>query len=213
MSTTMSASTEGCQLPQGVQDLYPSKHVANSEKNVLLYTLASLTEWGCHLTFTLCPCHYGLSGSELAEMAAKEGTTVEQEGENHHYDSAKAAMRQATMEPSITHECLRGIYGKRGERINNKLEGLQLSRKDQVSISRLRSSHHPDLKYWLHKTGWYVEETVEHAMGECPPIHHPANKLPEPYIIATNPLKALELWELWRVKSDLPGISQPGLLA
>ena len=34
-------------------------------------------------------------------MAAKEGTTVEQEGVSHHYDSAKAAIRQATKEPLL----------------------------------------------------------------------------------------------------------------
>ena len=84
-------------------------------------------------------------------MVAKEGTTVEQEGDSHHYDSAKAAMRPSTKEPPITHERLRHIYGEGGEKVNRKLESLQLSRKDQVSISILRSGHHPDLKYWLHK--------------------------------------------------------------
>ena len=44
----------------------------------------------------------------------------------------------------------------------------------------------------------------------CPRIHHPATRLPKPYLIATNPLKALEFWEAWKAKPDLPGISQPG---
>ena len=52
------------------------------------------------------------------------------------------------------------------------------------------------------------EETVEHVMVECSRIHHPAAKLPEPYIIATNRLKALECLELWKAKPDLPGIFQ-----
>ena len=42
-------------------------------------------------------------------MAAKEGTTVEQEGASHHYEPAKAAIRQATKETPITHERLRHI--------------------------------------------------------------------------------------------------------
>ena len=46
----------------------------------------------------------------------------------------------------------------------------------------------------------------------CPQIHHHATQLPKPYPIATNFLKALELWELRKAKHDLPGISQPGLL-
>ena len=45
-------------------------------------------------------------------MAAKEGKTVEQEEVSHHYDSAKEAIRQVGIEPPITHERLRRIYGK-----------------------------------------------------------------------------------------------------
>ena len=67
-------------------------------------------------------------------MAAKEGTTVEQEGVSHHNDPEKAAIQQATKEPAITNKRLRYIYGKR-KKVNHKLENLQLSRKDQVSIT------------------------------------------------------------------------------
>ena len=83
----------------------------------------------------------------------------------------------------------RRTYGERGEEVNDKLESLLLSMKDQVSFSRLRSGHHPDLKYWLHNIGraldtvcrkcGMAEETVEHAMWECPPIHHPPTQLRE----------------------------------
>ena len=43
----------------------------------------------------------------------------------------------------------------------------------------------------------------------CPRIHHPATNLPKPHSIATNPLKAMVLWELWKGKPDLLGMSQP----
>ena len=92
--------------------------------------------------------------------------------------------------------------------------------KDLVSISRLRSGHHPDLKYWLHKIGrvldtvcWKCgmgEETVENLMGEYPRNYNPAAQLQELYLLDTNPHKAMELVELWKAKPDLPGISQPG---
>ena len=140
----------------------------------------------------------------------------------HHCDSAYAAIRQATMEPPITHERLLRTYGKRGEKVNHKLESLQLSRKDQVSINRLRSGHHPKLKYWLHVIGRALdtvclkccigEGTVVHVMGECPRIHHPTAKLSEPCLIEMNPLNTLELWELWKTKPDFTWISQPGQL-
>ena len=107
-------------------------------------------------------------------VAAKEGIIVEHEEENHHNDSAKAAICQATKDPTIAHKCLHRIYGKRGEKVNQKFKSLQLSRKDQVSISRLKCGHHPDLKYWLNKIGraqdtvchefGMEEETVEHAI-------------------------------------------------
>ena len=137
------------------------------------------TLWHCLLlTFTWRPSHCGVHGNVLANMAAKEGTTVEQEEENHHHDSAKAAIRQVTKEPPINHERLRHIYGERGEKRNQKLENLQLSRKDQASISRMWSGHHPDLKLRRHRIGTALdivcrkcgmgEETVEHVMGECP---------------------------------------------
>ena len=44
----------------------------------------------------------------------------------------------------------------------------------------------------------------------CPRINHPVTTLPEPYLIAVNPLMALELLELLKAKPDLPEISQPG---
>ena len=42
----------------------------------------------------------------------------------------------------------------------------------------------------------------------CPQIHHPATNLPEPYLIASNPLKVRELWKLWKAKRGLPWISE-----
>ena len=58
--------------------------------------------------------------------------------------------------------------------MNHKLEGLQLSMKDQASISSLRSVHNPDMICWLHKIGRALntvcrkcgtgEETIEYVM-------------------------------------------------
>ena len=52
---------------------------------------------------------------------------------SHHHDSAKAALQKVTKEHPITHEDLRHIHGMRGEKVNHKLESLQLSRKDQAN--------------------------------------------------------------------------------
>ena len=92
-----------------------------------------------------------MGGSKLADVAAIDGTTVEQKEGNHHHSSVKAALRQANKEPTIAHERLHRISGKRGDNVNHKFESLELSRNDHVSDSRLRSGHSSDLKYWLHK--------------------------------------------------------------
>ena len=96
-----------------------------------------------------------------------------------------AAIRQTTKEKLITHERLFRINGKRGEKVNHKLDSLQLSRKDKVYVSRLRCGH----STFLHKIGGTLDttcrkcricdETVEKAIGECPRIHHPVSQLPE----------------------------------
>ena len=106
--------SDGMSALQRIQNLHPSYKVAKSDENEILVTLASPTDRGCHLTFTWCHSHFGINGSELADVATKEGTTVGQEGVSHHYDSAKAVMRQATKEPPITYEHPRRIYGERG---------------------------------------------------------------------------------------------------
>ena len=60
----------------------------------------------------LCPGPFEIHANELADMAAREGTIVEQEEVSHHYDSAKVAIQRTTMEPPVTHECRHHIYGE-----------------------------------------------------------------------------------------------------
>ena len=128
------------------------------------------------------------------------------------------------------------IYGGRDKKVNHRLDSLPLSRKgrcqgrtvvkegplsrkDRVSVGRLRSGHHPDLKNPLHKIGRALDTVCQkYGMGrrllntQWGSVLGPTTQLPEHYLIATNLLKALELWELWKAKHDLPGIPQPGQL-
>ena len=93
---------------QCVQNLHPSQQVANSVESEILDALASPTNNRCHPTFTWCPSHSCIRGNEIGDVAAKEGTTVEQDRVSH--DSAKTAIQQSTNEPPhLAHR----IYDKR----------------------------------------------------------------------------------------------------
>ena len=103
-----------------------------SYEDDILDALVLLTESGCHLAVTWCLFH--CRGNELADVAAKEETSVGQEGVSHHHNSAKANMTVHYRLP-FDNDRLRRIYGERGEKVSHKLESLQLSRKYQVSVS------------------------------------------------------------------------------
>ena len=114
--------------------------------------------------FKWCTSYCGLSGNELAELAVKEGTTVKQEGENHHDVSAKTAIRQSTKEsilPTTVYVAStakearkwtrrRHAVVKEGPSPHHSRQGRtkspsQSSRKDQVPITVVKeepSPHH-----------------------------------------------------------------------
>ena len=68
-------------------------------------------------------------------------------------------------------------------------------------MGRLRSGHHPELKYWLHKIGRAVdticrkcgigEETAELVVFDCPGVNHPLDDPTPPDTLAKNPQKKI----------------------
>ena len=113
--------SDSMQRFQRIQNLHPSRQVAN------LYAMALLTEKECHLTFTWCPSHSGVRDDELADVEAKEGTNVEQEGVSYYYDSVKVTKRRARKESSIAHVRLRRINGDKGKKVDYMHEDMKLS--------------------------------------------------------------------------------------
>ena len=167
------------------------------------------------MTFTWCLGHYGITGNELADAQAKKGADADHTDVDHHYTTAKTMIRRATRGRPGSHELTQRIYGDRGWKVNRKEEG-QLERRDQVILGRLRSGHHPELKYWLAKINRAVDticrkcglgdETAEHAIYKCPRIHRPPAEPPPPDTMALNSKLTLMIW---KSMSDLSNISQP----
>ena len=148
------------------------------------------------LTFTWCPGHCGITGNDLADAQMKQRADVEETDVDHYYTTAKAMIRRVTRDGPASHELTQRIYGDRGSKVNRKEEG-QLGRRDQVTLGRLRSGHHPELKYWLAKINRAVDticrkcglgdETAEHAIYKCPRIHRPPAEPSSSDTMALNP--------------------------
>ena len=180
-------------------------------KNVKLCIVAQVT-------FTWCPSHCGVIGNEMADTKAKDGASLPQTDVDCHYDSTKAEIRRRTRGAAIQHERIRRIYGERGEKIHRKAE-KELSRKEQVTLSRLRSGHHPELKYWQKKIDRASDdicrkcgmdsETAEHVIYDCPRIHRNPYGIPPSDTLAKDPRLALIIWENWTSTPDLPDVSKP----
>ena len=170
------------------------------------------------MTFMWCPGHCGITSNKLEDAQAKKGADTDQMDADHHYTTAKAMIRRATKGEPVSHELTQRIYGDRGLKVNRKKEG-QLGRRDQVTLARLRSNHHPELKYWLAKINREVDticrkcglgdKTAEHAIYKCSRIHRPPAEPPPLYTMALIPKLTLTIWDKWKSMSDLSNISQP----
>ena len=200
-----------------IQATHSSQPYNDRDEHTVLKTLSMLMARSCQVTFTWCSGHCGITGNELADAQAKKGAVADQTD----YTTAKALIRRSTRGGPASHKLTQRIYGDRGSKVNRKKEG-QLGRRDQVTLGRLRSGHHPKLKYWLAKINRAVDticrkcglgdETAEHAIYKCPRIHRPPAEPPPPDTMASNPKLTLMIWDKWKSMLDLSNISQPQTL-
>ena len=77
-----------------LQNLLPAFPLKQKVERDILTLLHTLNDKGCQVAFTWCPSHCGVAGNELADVKAKERTTVNQSSVGHYYDSAKATIRK-----------------------------------------------------------------------------------------------------------------------
>ena len=83
-----------------------------------------------------------------------------------------------------------------------------LSRQEQVILCRVRSGHHPDVRYWRKKLGLsetdicrlceMAVETTLHVLGECPAMRHLYPSDWRPRMLIERPEKTLEIWSRWQ---------------
>ncbi|XP_061619114.1 uncharacterized protein LOC133472409 isoform X1 [Phyllopteryx taeniolatus] len=153
------------------------------------------------------PSHCGVPGNERADQLAAAGGGMEQGGAPRHFATAKAAIRRATRSHRIHADKRKNLYA---DNEDNTIfpRDQNLNRQEQVTISRLRSGHHPELRYWRKKMGLTESEecrlcgtgdaeTAEHVLTKCPAM---TALYPDGWThkdLLTSPKEALNIWSEW----------------
>jgi ribonuclease HI len=179
---------------------------ASGTESSIICSLNALGKKNVSVCFLWCPSHCGLWGNEAADKCADSGRTMPQNNIQWSYETAKAKIKREGRNNNINHPVSRKVYMDEEGRVNiPKDEGL--TREEQVTLSRLRSGHHPNLHYWRHKIEQeeeatcrlcgHDEETTEHVMTNCGGM---ADQYPQ-YWKLNNLVKdqktALHIWTVW----------------
>ena len=154
-----------------------------------------------------CPSHCGVWGNERADRLGAVGADMEQGGAKWSFETARAAIRRGTRDRRMHKETQASIYeNDEGYTIFPRDKGL--SRQEQVTLCRVRSGHHPDVRYWRKKLGLsethicrlceMAVETTLHVLGECPAMRHLYPSDWRPRMLIERPEKTLEIWSRWQ---------------
>ena len=170
----------------------------------VLDSLMTLGERQVGIVFLWCPSHCGLWENEEADRCAAEGSAMSQDNIPWTYHSAQAKIRRNIKNTSVEHPRCKRVYCDSNSVPKFPLDE-DLTRREQVTLSRLRSGHHTEIRYWRIniddeiesecRTCGLAEETMEHIMEDCPTMR---NHYPEDWNLhkmTTNPRKALEIWQ------------------
>ena len=177
----------------------PNDHI---EANIIK-SLEKCAQNGAKFTMVWCPSHCGTEGNEAADKLAEEGTRLEQ-NIPYTYETAKTCIRRHIRAPPLRHPTIRRIYQ------DGRKKDSDLTRSEQVNISRLRCNHHTNLRYWTHKVGLteddrcrlcgLTSETVEHIFERCNGMNDERGEI-DVTILNTNPKKALDFWKKWEARA------------
>ena len=138
----------------------------------------------------MVPKSCGVDGNEIADKLAEQGSKMEQTAD-HPHDTAKNTVNRHLMEEA-----------PKGRSMN-----ANVSRKEQLEISRLRSGLHPELRYWKSKIGKCETELCrgceertkmfEHILLNWPILDDVRHNQPEWNNTWKTPITALSLWNTW----------------
>ena len=124
------------------------------------------------------PGHSGIAGNELADAAAKQATTLDDEPGPITYGSACARVKAGIRDDHSSHDRTARVYSK----FSKQKEAEVLTRSDQVLLARIRSGHHWNFESYHqlvdkeHDTtckecGWELHD-LEHWLCNCPATSH-----------------------------------------
>ena len=115
------------------------------EKEVL-DSLKIIAERQVGITFMWCPSHCGSWGNEEADRCAAEGSAMPQDNIPWTFHSAQAKITKTMKNTIVEHPNCRITYCK-SNAVPNFPSDEDMTRREQVTLSRLRSGHHTEIHY------------------------------------------------------------------
>ena len=152
--------TDSKSLCDSMASATPSAPVAN-----LMYTMGKSPS---KIKVQWIPSHVDIPGNELADTAAKQAASLEEDqsqaSQPISFAAVKAHIRREIVDPPISHERTAEAYKHYKKDTDKDIR----TRFDQTTLARLRSGHHKNLRAYQHR----IDENVDPSCRHCPGKDH-----------------------------------------